>query len=213
MSREHSRSTVDVPLLRPPAIDVVRIRRPRLHVARQRDAAGAQRPAAEWRDAGRQRERVVVVDNRVLAVADRQRVEPAQRPRPRQRVVGDAVAGAQNRLLVQPVGRPEARRQQVLADLDPEIVGHVADAAEQHVERRRGRAARCRDRCASSAGSTRSAAPPSASASRLTVPAIADVATHTDSRARSSLRTGCSCRSPRSAPTGTPHTGSTRWPR
>ena len=54
-----------------------------------------------------------------VGVADRQRIEAAERTRPRNRIEGLAVASAEHRLIVDAVGRAETRREQRLAHLDP----------------------------------------------------------------------------------------------
>ena len=79
-------------------------------------------------------DKAVRIDSAELA-RERQREEAAERPRERQRVVRDAVSGTEHGVLIEAVDGAEARREEALADLDPEVFGNAPDTAEEDVER------------------------------------------------------------------------------
>jgi hypothetical protein len=128
-----------VELVRPRALDVVGIGRAHGDVAGHRDPARADVGQRDLGDAELQRERREVaaeLPGGRFREPDRQRIESTERARPRERVVGDAVAGPEHRFLVQAVGDAHPRREERLAGVQADVLGHAAHAAEEHFVRR-----------------------------------------------------------------------------
>ena len=101
--------------------------------ARHRDAAVPQIGVGNRRDSirepAREGEGVRPLDQQV----QHRRVVGAQRSRQRVGIVGDAESRSQNHPVVDPVRRAQPWREQRLADLHAQVLGHRSHAADQHL--------------------------------------------------------------------------------